>query len=32
MLWSGLGCFNGPQDGYANSKVKIKLANEFASL
>ena len=25
------GCFNGPHDGYANSSVKIKFANEFAS-
>ena len=21
-VWGGLGCFNGPHDGYANSKVK----------
>ena len=31
MFWCDLGCFNGLHDGYANSEVKIKFANEFAS-
>ena len=31
MVWGGLGCFNGPHDGFANSQVKIKFANEFSS-
>ena len=28
VFWGGLGCFNGPHDGYAN---RSKCANEFAS-
>ena len=31
VFWGGLGFFNRPHDGYANSSVKIKFANEFAS-
>ena len=31
MVWDGLGRFNGPPNGYPNSEVKIKFANEFAS-
>ena len=31
VVWGGLGIFNGPHDGYANSKVKIKFANKFVS-